>query len=104
MTLDIHINEGFIPMVGGALVYHCGFDDRRTAGPEARTRHDAADIHRRRPDCGQRPRIAAPAPGTYLFAGPGNELVERTLGLYGGLVVIDPRNAWRLSPGLGLGG
>ena len=30
-TLDIHINEGFIPMVDGALVYHRGFGERRTA-------------------------------------------------------------------------
>jgi FtsP/CotA-like multicopper oxidase with cupredoxin domain len=41
----------------------------------------------------------APLPGTYLFSDPGNQPVERTLGLYGALVVIDPRNAWRLNPG-----
>ncbi|MDN4610332.1 multicopper oxidase domain-containing protein [Arthrobacter burdickii] len=40
----------------------------------------------------------APVPGTYLFSDPGNQPVERTLGLYGGLVVIDPQNAWRLGP------
>ena len=41
----------------------------------------------------------APAPGTYLFSDPGNAPVERTLGLYGGLVVIDPSNAWQLFSG-----
>jgi FtsP/CotA-like multicopper oxidase with cupredoxin domain len=49
---------------------------------------------------GQRKEVkfVAPAPGTYVFSDPGNEPVERTLGLYGALVVIDPRFAWRLSP------
>ncbi|VXB30255.1 Multicopper oxidase [Arthrobacter sp. 9AX] len=41
----------------------------------------------------------APPPGTYLFSDPGNEPVERTLGLYGALVVIDPASAWQLFPG-----
>lgn len=31
----------------------------------------------------------APPPGTYLFTDPGNQPVERILGLYGALVVID---------------
>ena len=43
--------------------------------------------------------FAAPPPGTYLFSDPGNEPVERTLGLYGGLVVIDPSSPWQLYPG-----
>jgi hypothetical protein len=30
-TLDIYINEGFLPMVDGALVYHRGFGDRVTS-------------------------------------------------------------------------
>src|SRR5450631_1174839 len=29
-TLDVYINEGFLPMVDGALVYHRGFGDRPT--------------------------------------------------------------------------
>jgi hypothetical protein len=41
----------------------------------------------------------APPPGTYLFTDPGNAPVERTLGLYGALVVIDPSSAWQLFPG-----
>lgn len=30
-VLDMHINDGFVPMVDGSLVYHRGFGDRRTA-------------------------------------------------------------------------
>ena len=30
-TLDIYINEGFLPMVDGALVYHRGFGERPTS-------------------------------------------------------------------------
>jgi len=30
-TLDVYVNDGFLPMVDGALVYHRGFGDRRTA-------------------------------------------------------------------------
>ena len=29
--LDIHVNDGFVPMVDGSLVYHRGLGDRRTA-------------------------------------------------------------------------
>ena len=29
--LDLHINDGYLPMVDGTLVYHRGFGDRRTA-------------------------------------------------------------------------
>jgi FtsP/CotA-like multicopper oxidase with cupredoxin domain len=42
--------------------------------------------------------VPAPVPGTYLYSDPSNAPVERTLGLYGGLVVIDPADAWRLAP------
>jgi FtsP/CotA-like multicopper oxidase with cupredoxin domain len=34
-----------------------------------------------------------------MFSDPGNDPVERILGLYGGLVVIDPGAAWQLFPG-----
>jgi plastocyanin len=30
-TLDVYINDGFLPMVDGSLVYHRGFGERRTA-------------------------------------------------------------------------
>ncbi|MDQ0867400.1 multicopper oxidase domain-containing protein [Arthrobacter globiformis] len=189
-TLDIHINEGFVRMVDGSLVYHRGFGDRPTpvndprpalvmsprvitaAGrvvasrtyplgapvpPVGRPRalrpdpanrneflvrrgywasffpdrtliaetgstiHILLHNHLAQPhelrfhragtagtDVGSGPvapgktrlfQFRAPAPGTYLFTDPGNQPVERTLGLFGALVVIDPRNAWRLAPG-----
>jgi FtsP/CotA-like multicopper oxidase with cupredoxin domain len=185
--LSMHINEGFLPMVDGSLVYHRGFGDRPTRindpkpalkmGPRvftaagqvvasriyplkapvppygrpaplgadpafqrqflARRAHWAsffpertliaetgstisilvhnnlsqphellfhqagsAGVHVRSgkvaPGQSKLLEFRAPAPGTYLFSDPGSEPVERTLGLYGGLVVIDPRNAWRL--------
>ena len=40
-----------------------------------------------------------PVPGTYLYTDPTNAPVERALGLFGALVVIDPAHAWRLAPG-----
>jgi FtsP/CotA-like multicopper oxidase with cupredoxin domain len=189
-VLDVHINDGFVPMVDGSLVYHRGFGDRRTAvndpapalamtqrvitangrvvvsrtyplgapvpphGRPAPLRADPAfarqflarrgywasffpprtliaetgstieimvhnnlaqphemRFHGAGPggaDVGSGPvapgqsklvRFPAPRPGTYIYTDPGNQPVERTLGLYGGLVVIDPRNAWRLAPG-----
>ena len=189
-VLDIHVNDGYVPMVDGSLVYHRGFGERRTAvndpnpslalsprvitangrvvasrtyplgaplpphGRPTPLRPDPAQarqflarrgywasffpprtliaesgstievmlhnnlgqpheirFHRAGPggaDIGSGQvapgkskllRFPAPLPGTYLFTDPGNQPVERTLGLYGALVVIDPRNAWRLAPG-----
>lgn len=189
-TLNVHVNEGFVPMVDGSLVYHRGFGDRRTAVRDARPalamsprvftaagqvvasrfyplsapvppygrpaplrpdpafqrqylarraywasyfpdraliaetgstiriilHNNLAQPHELRfhgagaagadattgkvaPGSTKLLAFRAPAPGTYLFTDPGNDPVERTLGLYGALVVIDPRNAWRLSPG-----
>jgi hypothetical protein len=187
--LDVHINEGYLAMVDGSLVYHRGFGERPgtasdTSPPLVLSPHvftAAGDVVRSRsypltapppphgrpaplqpdpanpgqylvrkehwasyfPDrtliaeTGSTVRImlhnhlsqehelrfhiapagkdqhtgpiapgqsallefAAPPPGTYLFSDPGNEPVERTLGLYGALVVIDPANAWRLYAG-----
>ncbi|MCU1633584.1 MAG: copper resistance protein [Micrococcaceae bacterium] len=188
--LNIYINEGYLPMVDGSLVYHRGFGDRATriddanpalklspqvftaAGPVVPSRtyplnspvppsgrpapsgpdpayqrnylprraywassfpertliaetgstisillqntlsqphqlrfHGAgpagADVTSGLVEPGQTRlvELPAPAPGTYLFSDPGNEPVERTLGLYGGLVVIDPADAWRLNTG-----
>ncbi|MGF9647103.1 multicopper oxidase domain-containing protein [Pseudarthrobacter oxydans] len=187
--LDFHINEGYVPMVDGSLVYHRGFGERRTTlsdvnpslfmGPRVFTAAGDVVASRTYPltappplhgrpapllpdpanpgqylarqeywasyfpdrtliaetgstirimvhnhlgqEHGLRFHIApagvdegtgsiapgastllefdAPPPGTYLFSDPVNEPVERTLGLYGALVVIDPANAWRLSPG-----
>ncbi|EMY35221.1 Tat pathway signal sequence domain-containing protein, partial [Arthrobacter crystallopoietes BAB-32] len=44
--------------------------------------------------------LKAPDPGTYIYSDPGNQPVERTLGLYGALVVMDPSDAWCIAPGL----
>lgn len=187
--LDFHINEGYVAMVDGSLVYHRGFGERRTTlsdvspslsmGPRVFTAAGDVVASRTYPltapppphgrpaplqpdpanpgqylarkeywasyfpdrtliaetgstirimvhnhlsqehelrfhnapvgaDAGTGPvapgastliEFEAPPPGTYLFSDPGNEPVERTLGLYGALVVIDPANAWRLFPG-----
>jgi hypothetical protein len=173
-VLDIHINDGFVPMVDGSLVYHRGFGDRRTAvndpkpalamGPRVITANGRVVVSRTYPlgapvpphgrpaplrpdpafarqflarrgllgqllsaadaDCrdgqhhrdhgAQQPgaaardavppcragrgrrrlrsggagkskllRFRAPLPGTYVYTDPGNQPVERTLGLYG---------------------
>ncbi|MFP5367595.1 MAG: multicopper oxidase domain-containing protein, partial [Actinomycetes bacterium] len=188
--LSMHVNEGYVPMVDGSLVYHRGFGDRATAvtdpapalkmsphvftsagqvvasrsyplnapvpaygrpaplGPDpAFDRHylarraywascfpdrtliaetgsvisillhnnlsqphelrfhaagsASADVTSGTAAPGETRLLEfdAPPPGTYLFSDPGNQPVERTLGLYGALVVIDPQDAWRLSPG-----
>src|SRR4051794_39946070 len=35
-VLDVYINDGFVPMVDGALVYHRGFGERPTAVSDPR--------------------------------------------------------------------
>ncbi|EMY35307.1 Tat pathway signal sequence domain-containing protein [Arthrobacter crystallopoietes BAB-32] len=188
-VLDLYINEGFVPMVDGSLVYHRGFGDRPSAladpkpslriSPRIFTRsrgvvasrtyplgrplphagrplpaqptptedgyylprrqHWASyfpdrtiiaeagstislRIHNRlsqphelaiqgvkpgRKDATTGPiapgktkslTLPAPAPGTYVYLDPTNAPVERTLGLFGALVVIDPARAWHLGP------
>ncbi len=44
--------------------------------------------------------VKAPAPGTHVIADPGNEPVQRLLGLHGVLVVMHPKARWQLGPGL----
>lgn len=188
--LDVHINEGYVPMVDGSLVYHRGFGERRTTvtdtspslwmsprvfsadgqlvasrtypldapvpphgrpaplqtdpdnpgeylarkeywasyfpdrtliaetGSTVRIRvhnhlpqphelrfHTAGPAEQDEttgpvaPGTSALLEFEAPPPGTYLFTDPGNASVERTLGLYGALVVIDPSSAWQLFPG-----
>ncbi|MET1034428.1 MAG: multicopper oxidase domain-containing protein [Arthrobacter sp.] len=41
----------------------------------------------------------APAAGTYIYYDPTNEPVQRALGLFGCLVVMDPDDAWKVAPG-----
>ncbi|WP_461174846.1 multicopper oxidase domain-containing protein [Arthrobacter sp. Z1-9] len=188
--LDFHINEGYVAMVDGSLVYHRGFGERRTTLSDAspslsmsprvftaagdvvasrtypltapppphgrpaplqsdpanpgqylarkeywasyfpdrtliaetgstiriRVHNNLSQPHELRfhgagpaggdestgpvaPGASTVLEFAAPLPGTYLFSDPGNEPVERTLGLYGALVVIHPSHAWQLLPG-----
>ncbi|MCG2622905.1 multicopper oxidase domain-containing protein [Arthrobacter sp. I2-34] len=191
--LQIHINEGFLPMVDGALVYHRGFGDRPTsvqdpkpslavkprvftadgrivasrlyplnaaAPPKGRPEPALQDpanpgqfLVRRRfwasyfpertliaesgstislrvtnnlaqphvlqfldvggtgvhrgtgsiaPGRTSTLEFEAPAPGTYVYCDPGadpkdpnKDPVQRVLGLFGALLVMDPRQAWR---------
>ena len=44
--------------------------------------------------------LDAPEPGIYIYSDPGNQPVERTLGLYGALVVMDSKERWSIGPGL----
>lgn len=44
--------------------------------------------------------LDAPDPGVYIYSDPGNQPVERTLGLYGALVVMDSSDPWCIAPGL----
>ncbi|WP_242682329.1 multicopper oxidase domain-containing protein [Herbiconiux sp. SYSU D00978] len=189
-VLDVFVNEGHVPMVDGALVYHRGFGDEETApdaaapnlvirprvftadgrivqsssypldapvppkgrpapaAPDpqvplhqlARRRHWASyfpdrtliaetgstvrlRVHNRLPQpheltfhgagaggsaVGTGPippggtrelSFAAPPAGTYVYSDPGNAPVERTLGLFGVLLVVDAAAAWQLSSG-----
>lgn len=41
----------------------------------------------------------SPEPGTYLFVDPGGGIVQRTLGLFGVLVVVPRADRWRLTDG-----
>jgi hypothetical protein len=43
--------------------------------------------------------FAAPPPGTYVYSDPGGGSVQRTLGLFGVLVVVPADDPWRLSSG-----
>ncbi|MHA7293084.1 multicopper oxidase domain-containing protein [Arthrobacter sp. HLT1-21] len=40
--------------------------------------------------------LDTPAPGTYIYADPTNAPVERVLGLFGVLLVIDPEHRWAI--------
>ncbi|WP_404290710.1 multicopper oxidase domain-containing protein [Glutamicibacter arilaitensis] len=40
----------------------------------------------------------APYAGTYIYSDPTNAPVQRALGLFGSIIVIDPEDAWRVAP------
>jgi len=183
-VLDLYVNEGFVPMVDGAMVYMRGFGDRAstiadpfpslTISPRAffadgrliadrlfppdavpppggrpepdsavagdplvyrvRRRYWGSYFPRRTiiAESGSRVRLrvhnglsqphslivhgvagadtgpiapgasaelefAAPTPGTYVFSDPGGGSVQRTLGLFGVLVVVPADDPWRMS-------
>lgn len=41
----------------------------------------------------------APYSGTYIYHDPTNAPVQRAMGLFGSLVVLDPQDAWSVAPG-----
>ena len=43
--------------------------------------------------------LPCPPAGTYIYTDPTNAPVERTLGLFGALVVMDPVHQWDITPG-----
>ncbi len=183
-VLDLYVNEGYVPMVDGAMVYMRGFGDRPTtindpspsltatphiffadgrlvadrlfpptAAPPPKGRPSPAHpvvgdplvyaLKRRHwgsyfpartiiAETGSRIRLrvhntltqphelsllglattgtiapgqtatvelSAPAAGTYVFADPGGGPVQRTLGLFGVLVVVPADDHWRLTSG-----
>ncbi|WP_081747066.1 multicopper oxidase domain-containing protein [Arthrobacter sp. H5] len=44
--------------------------------------------------------FSCPPPGTYIYSDPTNTPVERVLGLFGVLLVMDPVAPWDIAPGL----
>ena len=85
--LDIHINDGFLPMVDGTRVYHRGFGDRRTLvndpkpsltiSPRVFLRNGSLVASRTYPLKATIPPLGRPAPAAKDPANPGEFLVRR---------------------------
>ena len=85
--LDIHINDGFLPMVDGSRVYHRGFGDRRTlvndpkpsltVSPRVFLRNGSLVASRTYPLKAAVPPLGRPAPAAKDPANPGEFLVRR---------------------------
>lgn len=85
--LDIHINDGFLPMVDGTRVYHRGFGDRRTLvndpkpslviSPRVFLRNGSVVASRTYPLKATPPPLGRPAPAAKDPANPGEFLVRR---------------------------
>jgi plastocyanin len=86
-TLDIFVNEGFLPMVDGSLVYHRGFGERRTSvqdpapslalSPHVFTADGRTVKSRTYPLGAPPPPHGRPAPAYSDPANPGHYLVRR---------------------------
>lgn len=85
--LDLHINDGFLPMVDGSLVYHRGFGDRRTlvtdprpslaVSPRVFLQNGTVVASRTYPLKAAVPPLGRPAPAAKDPANPGEFLVRR---------------------------
>ncbi|XAS66267.1 multicopper oxidase domain-containing protein [Micrococcaceae bacterium Sec5.7] len=86
-TINVHINEGFLPMVDGALVYHRGFGDRRTSAsdpapsltlsPRVVLRNGSVVASRSYPLNAALPPRGRPQPARPDPANPGQFLIRR---------------------------
>ena len=85
--LDLHINDGYLPMVDGTLVYHRGFGDRRTAvkdpkpslavSPRVFLRNGSVVASRIYPLKAAAPPLGRPAPAAKDPLNPGEFLARR---------------------------
>ncbi|MFP3459327.1 multicopper oxidase domain-containing protein [Arthrobacter globiformis] len=85
--LDLHINDGYLPMVDGTLVYHRGFGDRRTAvkgpkpslfvSPRVFLRNGSVVASRTYPLKAAVPALGRPTPAAKDPLNPGEFLVRR---------------------------
>ncbi len=85
--LELHINEGFLPMVDGTLVYHRGFGDRKTmvtdpkpslaVSPRVFQRDGTVIASRTYPLHAPAPGLGRPAPAGEDPLNPGEYLVRR---------------------------
>ncbi|WP_251024432.1 multicopper oxidase domain-containing protein [Arthrobacter sp. ISL-65] len=85
--LDLHVNDGYLPMVDGTLVYHRGYGDRPTAvkdpkpslfvSPRVFRRNGSVVASRTYPLSAAVPPKGRPAPAAKDPANPGQFLVHR---------------------------
>jgi hypothetical protein len=85
--LDLHINDGYLPMVDGSRVYHRGFGDRPTllrdpnpslaVSPRVFLRNGTVAASRIYPLSAATPPLGRPAPAAKDPASPGEFLVRR---------------------------
>ncbi|MGW6173630.1 multicopper oxidase domain-containing protein [Arthrobacter sp. NPDC055138] len=86
-VLEIHINDGYLPMVDGSLVYHRGYGERRTATtdpkpalaliPHVFTRSGDVVKSRHYPLDAEKPPLGRPEPAYKDPFNPGEYLVHK---------------------------